>query len=195
MRKGKILIMEKQKIHRDMTIEDIFYCHPQKSQKLAQELTNIGLSCVGCSSASFETIESGLLSHGMGEEDIVNLVKRLNDILEEEVDASKVSITKKAAKKFIEICEGEGKSGYHLYLSEQAAGCSGFEYVLDFAKEIKKGDVVFFQHGLNVLISKHQEERLLGSEIDFVDGLQGAGFKVSNPNAKSSCGCGSSHGY
>lgn len=195
MCKGKVLIMEKQKIHREMTIEDIFYCHPQKSQKLAQELTNIGLSCVGCSAASFETIESGLMSHGMGDKEIDALIERLNKIIDEKVDLTKVSITEIAAKKFLQICEGEGKAGYHLYLSEKAAGCSGFEYVLDFAKEIKDKDIAFTEHGVSVLINKNQEERLLGCEIDFVDGLQGAGFKVSNPNAKSSCGCGSSHGY
>lgn len=187
--------MIEKKIHRDMTIEDIFYCFPQKSQKLAQELTNIGLSCVGCSAASYETVESGLLSHGMDEEDIDKLINKLNQILDEKVDTNTITITETAAKKFMEICKGDGKEGYHLYLSEKAAGCSGFEYILDFSKEVGEEDIAFSSHGINVLINKKQKKRLLGCEIDFIDGLQGAGFKVSNPNAKSSCGCGSSHGY
>jgi iron-sulfur cluster assembly protein len=187
--------MEKKKIHREMTIEDIFYCFPQKSQKLAQELTNIGLSCVGCSAASYETVESGMMSHGMNDEDIDGLIDRLNQILEEKMDLDSITITETAANKFMEICKGDDKEGYHLYLSEKPAGCSGFEYVLDFAKDIKEDDLKFSAHGMNVLINKNQKERLLGCEIDFIDGLQGAGFKVSNPNAKSSCGCGSSHGY
>ena len=182
-------------ITKDMTIEDIFTQFPQKSQKLAQELINFGLSCAGCAAASYETLESGLLSHGMGEDKLNELLEKLNNILNQEVDLTRVSITKKAAEKFIQVCKDDGKAGYGLRLFEQAAGCSGFEYVLDFSKEAKETDIVFEEHGVKIFIDKSSEERLLGCEIDFIDGLQGAGFKISNPNAKSSCGCGSSHGY
>jgi iron-sulfur cluster assembly protein len=185
----------KKNITKDMTIEEIFQKFPQKSQKLAQELTNIGLSCVGCSAASYETIESGLLSHGMDEEQLNKLLSRLNRVLEETTDATKVSLTKKAAEKFLQICKVEKKIGYGLRLKEIPAGCSGFEYVLEFAKKPLEEDLVFTFYGVDIFIDENQKERLLGCEIDYLDGLQSGGFKISNPNAKSSCSCGSSHGY
>ena len=61
-----------QTITRDMTIEEVFKRFPSKAQKLAQDMTNLGLHCVGCSASTWETIEAGLLGHGMGEEDLVD---------------------------------------------------------------------------------------------------------------------------
>lgn len=183
------------KISREMTIEDIFSFFPQKSQRLAQELTNIGLSCAGCASASFETIESGLLSHGFEEEKVDEVIDRLNTILDEEVDLTKITMTESAAKKFLEICKQDGKIGYALRLEEQAAGCSGLEYSMDFSKEANEDDLTFTSNNVDIHIHKNDAKRLVGCQVDYVDGLQGAGFKITNPNVKSSCGCGSSHGY
>lgn len=187
--------MKEQKITRDMTIEDIFFNFPQKSQKLAQEITNAGLHCVGCSSASYESIEMGLLSHGMSEDQIDTLVKRLNDVLEEVIDLSTITLTKAAAKKFNSVCKDEEKEGLALRLAEKAAGCSGFEYSLDFSESAKPTDEIFHSEGIEIHVHKGSVDRLRGCVVDYVDGLQGAGFKVTNPNVKSSCHCGTSHGY
>lgn len=186
--------MEK-KIHREMTIEDVFKKFPSKSQKLAQEMTNTGLHCVGCSASTWETIEAGMYSHGMSDEEIENLLTKLNTILEEKEDLSTITLTEKAAQKLRHIFDEEGKQGWGLRYGERAAGCSGFEYFLDYSEKAKPGDMILESQGIEIHIHQKSADRLMGSVIDYVDGLQGAGFKISNPNVKSSCGCGTSHGY
>lgn len=184
-----------QQIHRDMTIEDIFKQFPHKSQKLAQEMTNSGLHCVGCSASTWETIEGGMLGHGMKEEEIDNLIGRLNTILSEKEDLSTISLTEKAAQKFLAILADDGKAGWGLRFGEKAAGCSGFEFYLDYSEKPSADDLVIESNGVQIHIHQKSKSRLMGSVIDYVDGLQGAGFKISNPNVKSACGCGNSHGY
>ena len=182
-------------ITRGLTIEDVFKKFPSKSQKLAQEMTNAGLHCVGCSAATWETIEAGMYSHGFTDPQIDGLIGKLNAILAEEVDLATITVTPKAAKKLQAILEEEGKTGWGLRYGEKAAGCSGFEYFLDYSEKPKHGDMVFESNGIQVHLQAQSLDRLIGSVIDYVDGLQGAGFKISNPNVKSSCGCGTSHGY
>lgn len=185
----------KKKIHPHMTIEEILSLFPYKAQRLSQEITNAGLHCVGCHAATWETLEAGMMGHGMNQEAIDRLVGRLNALLDEEVDATTVTITKRAAKKYLEILEEEGKQGWGLRFSERMAGCNGFEYSLDYSEKALADDTTIESMGIQIHINNGMLKRLLGSEIDFVDGLQGSGFKVSNPNVRSSCGCGTSHGY
>jgi iron-sulfur cluster assembly accessory protein len=182
-------------IHRNMTIEEIFKKFPSKSQKLAQEMTSAGLHCVGCSAATWETLEAGMLSHDFEDTAIDALIGKLNAILTEKEDLSTITITERAAKKLQAILQEEGKSSWGIKFGEKAAGCSGFEYFLDFSETPKEDDTVITSAGIPIHVSKKSLNRLLGSQIDYVDGLQGAGFKISNPNVKSSCGCGTSHGY
>ena len=178
-----------------MTIEEILSLFPYKAQRLSQEITNAGLHCVGCHAATWETLEAGMMGHGMDEAAIERLVTRLNALLDEPVDHSTISITKRGAQKFLEILEEEGKQGWGLRLAERMAGCNGFEYSLDYSEKALADDTIFESQGIQIHVSKATVSRLLGSEVDFVDGLQGSGFKISNPNVKSSCGCGTSHGY
>lgn len=182
-------------ITRQMTIEEIFSSFPQKSQKLAQEITNAGLQCVGCQAATWETLEAGMLSHGFAEEEIDELVFRLNSILEEQIDGSTITLTKRAAEKFRTILKDEEKTGWGLRFGDRAAGCSGFEYTLDYSEKAKPSDKVFVCHEIEIHVDEKMVERLLGSEIDYIDGLNGSGFKISNPNVKGSCGCGKSQSY
>lgn len=182
-------------ISRDMTIEDIFSCFPSKSQKLAQEITNTGLHCVGCQAATWETLEAGMLGHGFAEAEIDALVGRLNAILAEESDLNTISLTARAAEKYRKILKEEEKAGWGLRFGDRAAGCSGFEYVLDYSEKALPDDEIFHSQGVEIHVNKKMADRLLGSEIDFVDGLNGSGFKISNPNAKGSCGCGKSQSY
>ena len=183
------------KIHRQMTIEEILSLFPYKAQRLSQEITNAGLHCVGCQAATWETLEAGMYGHGMADEAIERLINRLNALLEEEVDISTITISKRAATKYLEILADEGKQGWGLRFAERMAGCNGFEYSLDYSEKALPDDTTFESMGIQVHINNAMIGRLLGSEIDFVDGLHGSGFKVSNPNVKSSCGCGTSHGY
>ncbi len=182
-------------IHAQMTIEEILSLFPYKAQKLSQEITNAGLHCVGCHAATWETLEGGMKGHGMDQVAIDRLVGRLNALLNEKVDTSTVTITPRAAKKYLEILEEEGKQGYGIRFAERMAGCNGFEYSLDYSQKKTPNDVVVVSQGIEIHMEQSLVSRLLGSEIDYVDGLQGSGFKISNPNVRSSCGCGSSHGY
>ncbi|MDF2549145.1 MAG: hypothetical protein K0S07_212 [Chlamydiales bacterium] len=187
---------EKKNIHRQMTIEEILGMFPYKAQRLSQEITNAGLHCVGCNAASVETLEGGMLSHGKTDQQIDQLVERLNSLLEEKLDLSTIRLTPRAADKFSKILAEDGKTGYGLRFAEKLSGCNGFEYFLDFSEKADpEEDAIYLSEGIEIHVNKNQIERLLGSEIDYVEGLQGAGFKISNPNARSSCGCGSSHGY
>lgn len=183
------------KISRHMTIDEILGLFPHKAQKLSQELTNAGLHCVGCHAATWETLETGMIGHGKTNEQIDHLAGRLNALLEEKVDLSTVSLTPRSASKFMEIAAEENKQGWGIRFSEEMAGCNGFEYVLDFSEKAQPDDAIFVSQGIEVHVKKAVLPRLIGSEIDYIDGLRGAGFKISNPNVNSSCGCGSSHGY
>jgi iron-sulfur cluster assembly protein len=184
-----------EQITRTMTIEEILGGFPQKSQKLAQEITNAGLHCVGCQAATWETLEAGMLGHGFPEEEIDLLVARLNEILSEPVDTSTIKMTKRAAEKYTKILAEEGREGWGLRFGDKAAGCSGFEYVLDYSEKASPSDQTFLSHGVEIHVDQKLVSRLLGSEIDYVDGLNGSGFKVTNPNVKGSCGCGKSQSY
>lgn len=182
-------------IHRQMTIEEILGMFPNKAQRLSQEITNAGLHCVGCHAAVWETLEGGMYTHGKTDAQIDELVTRLNALLAEKVDLSTITITPRAVGKFLEILAEEGKMGWGLRFSEEMAGCNGFEYVLDFSEKADADDTIFPSNGIDIHVKNALLPRLMGSEIDYVEGLRGSGFKISNPNVGSSCGCGSSHNY
>ena len=183
------------KIHRKMTISNILAMFPDKAKRLARELGNAGLSCAGCNAASWETLEGGMLGHGKKEEEIDRLVERLNALLEEEVDKSTIALTPEAANKFMEFANNDGKQGWGLRFDEQMAGCSGFEYILDFSEKASADDEIFISHGIEIHVKRSSVPRLKGSRIDYVSGIRDSGFEVVNPNVRSACGCGSSHGY
>jgi len=185
----------KEKITPDMTIGEIFSKFPQKSQRLAQAMTNAGLHCSSCSAATWETLEAGMIGHGMTQAAIHKLVDQLNTILEEEIDLDTITLTPRAAKKFKEFATEEGNENFALRFGDTTGGCGGFQYILDFSEKAESDDAIYHSEGIEIHIKKGMLGRLLGSVIDYVDGLQGAGFKISNPNVRSSCGCGSSQGY
>lgn len=178
-------------IHRQMTIEDILSLFPNKAQKLSATITEAGLHCVGCQAAVFETLEGGMALHGKSEEEIDTLVTKLNALLQEKIDLSSIHLTESAAKKFLEILQEEGRNGVALRFSVEPMGCSGFEYVLDFSEERQDHDVVFSSHGVEIHVEESKVPSLLGTEIDYVEGARGSGFKITNPNENASCGsCG-----
>lgn len=187
---------QQERIHRHMTIEEILSLFPHKAQKLSQEITNAGLHCVGCHAATWETLEAGMYGHGMSDDQINKLLDRLNALLkEQDADATTITLTKRAAQKYLQILEEEGKQGWGIRLAERMAGCNGFEYVLDYSEKALPSDRVFKSQEIEIHVDNAIVKHMIGSEIDFVDGLRGSGFKVSNPNVRSSCGCGTSHGY
>ncbi|MCH9620708.1 MAG: Iron-sulfur cluster insertion protein ErpA [Chlamydiia bacterium] len=182
-------------IDRSMTVGEIFENHPMHAQKIANELMKIGLNCVGCGASTHETLEAGMYLHGKEESEIEDLVDVLNQIIKQKVDTSTITLTKRAADKFLAICETEDKKGSFLRFGDKLGGCSGFEYYLDFTLEKDDKDQLFHQHGVDIVVDKTSLSRLIGCEIDYLDGLNASGFKISNPNAKSSCSCGNSQSY
>jgi iron-sulfur cluster assembly protein len=101
-----------------------------------------------------------------------------------------VSITDVAAGKIRDlVAAGEGDQA--LRIAVRGGGCSGFQYAL--ALDAAKADDNVFEHnGVSVVVDKVSMQFVFGSEVDYVDGLQGAGFTVNNPNVVAACGCGSS---
>ncbi len=104
---------------------------------------------------------------------------------------SDISVSDRAARKIGDILKRE-PPGTMLRVSVEGGGCSGFQYKFDM-EQVKAGDdLVLAQGGSLVLIDPVSVQYLAGSEIDFVDELIGSSFKINNPNAAASCGCGTS---
>ncbi|MHB1469714.1 MAG: HesB/IscA family protein [Solirubrobacteraceae bacterium] len=104
-----------------------------------------------------------------------------------------ISITDKGAEKVREFLAGQDAnvSLAGLRVGVRGGGCSGFQYQLAFDEQ-RDGDEVFEDHGLKLLVDGPSLPYVRGSVIDYEEGLQGAGFKVNNPNVVAACGCGSS---
>jgi iron-sulfur cluster insertion protein len=102
-----------------------------------------------------------------------------------------VTVTERAAKRIAEIVAGEANARA-LRVSVEGGGCSGFQYKFDLVPEAQSGDVVLERSGAKVVIDQVSLGYLVGSEIDFVDDLIGASFRIHNPQATASCGCGTS---
>jgi iron-sulfur cluster assembly accessory protein len=102
-----------------------------------------------------------------------------------------LTITERAAKKIGQILKAE-PSGAMLRLSVLGGGCSGFQYKFDVESAKADDDVTIERDGVTMLVDPMSLQYLAGSEVDFVDDLIGASFKVNNPQAKTSCGCGTS---
>ncbi|MCA9615969.1 MAG: iron-sulfur cluster insertion protein ErpA [Sandaracinus sp.] len=103
-----------------------------------------------------------------------------------------IELTPKAADKVKEIRDAEGLEGQGLRVRVLGGGCSGFSYDLYFEDETSDLDQLFESHGIPIYVDMMSYQYLEGVEIDYVEGLHGAGFKFLNPQAKSTCGCGSS---
>jgi iron-sulfur cluster assembly protein len=103
-----------------------------------------------------------------------------------------ITLSDKAAEKIGELLAGQADTeGQALRVAVRGGGCSGFQYALAFDK-IKDDDNVFEVDGVSVIVDKVSMQFVFGSEVDYIEGLQGAGFQVNNPNVVAACGCGSS---
>ena len=105
---------------------------------------------------------------------------------------SAITLTDKAADKIRELLAGQDDAeSQALRVAVRGGGCSGFQYALAFDRR-KDDDHVFDDRGVAVIVDKTSMQFVFGSEVDYVEGLQGAGFCVNNPNVVAACGCGSS---
>jgi len=107
-----------------------------------------------------------------------------------------VTMTETAAKKVGELRLEEGKPDWGLRIRIVGGGCSGMSYELGWEDQQAADDSISESQGIKVYVDKHSAPYLSGTEIDYVDNeMLGSGFKINNPNVKSSCGCGQSHRF
>jgi iron-sulfur cluster assembly protein len=103
-----------------------------------------------------------------------------------------VTLTDKAASKVKELMNGQSEAGTaSLRVAVRGGGCSGFQYALAFDEQ-REGDEIFEHQEIRLLVDTESLPFVDGSEVDYVESLQGAGFAVNNPNVVASCGCGQS---
>jgi iron-sulfur cluster assembly accessory protein len=105
--------------------------------------------------------------------------------------AAPFTVSDRAARRVGEILKGE-PAGSMLRVSVEGGGCSGFQYKFDFDRNRADDDLVIEKLGATVLIDSVSVQYVAGSELDFVEDLIGSAFKIKNPNATASCGCGTS---
>ena len=110
----------------------------------------------------------------------------------ETVEKRGVSLSASAAARVAWLVAQEGKPGLMLRVSVSGGGCSGFQYGFSLDDTVNPDDRTFERDGVTAVIDEASLELLAGSEVDYVEDLVGASFQVKNPNAASSCGCGSS---
>ena len=184
-------------ITENMTVGDVISKYPEAAEVFGKH----GLSCIGCSVNTFEAVGVGARGHGMSDEQIASMLKEANETVAKKASephekhtlptTGEVILTKVAADKILELMKSQGKSSY-LKFGVSPGGCSGFTYQLEFVDAPNPDDIVMEKNGVKIAVSPQSMEKVNGVQIDFVDGLQGSGFKISNPNSHGGCGCGKS---
>ncbi|WP_435104472.1 iron-sulfur cluster insertion protein ErpA [Arhodomonas sp. AD133] len=115
----------------------------------------------------------------------------MTEIVEEE---ALLHFTDSAAAKVRELLDEEENTGLKLRVYISGGGCSGFQYGFMFDENEEAGDTVIEKNGVTLLVDPMSGAYLEGAEIDYVEGIEGAQFVIRNPNATTTCGCGSSFG-
>lgn len=105
---------------------------------------------------------------------------------------SPIIFTEAAATKVSELIAEEGNDELKLRVFITGGGCSGFQYGFTFEEEVSEGDTEVEKGGVTLLIDPASYQYLVGAEIDYTDGIEGSQFVIRNPNATTTCGCGSS---
>jgi iron-sulfur cluster assembly protein len=181
-------------ITRDMTIGDIVEQYPQA----AEIFTEYGLHCVGCHVASWETIEEGARGHGMDDETIDMMVRDANEVAEQNYDEKPgshpetVLVTKAAIGRVQQMALKMNKSQFVFRIGVTEGGCSGFSYIFEIEESARDTDKTFDVDGVKIVMSQESFDQLKGCTVDYIDTFSQSGFKVHNPQASTTCGCGSS---
>ncbi len=111
---------------------------------------------------------------------------------EEVMTPAPLVFTDSAATKVKALIDEEGNDGLKLRVFISGGGCSGFQYGFTFDENVNEDDAVIERGGVKLLIDSMSMQYLTGAEIDYTEGLEGAQFVIRNPNATTTCGCGSS---
>ncbi len=181
-------------ITKDMMISEIVEKYPQA----AEVFMEYGLHCVGCHVSAWETIYEGASGHGMDEEMIDMMIKDANTIAQESYAQTPgehpdtIVITKAAVERVKHIAQKMQKETYVFRVGIATGGCSGFSYTFDIEDVANETDKTWDVDGITVAMNQESYEKLLGCTIDYIDTLAQSGFKIHNPSASTTCGCGSS---
>ena len=105
-----------------------------------------------------------------------------------------ITLTEKAASKVKALLEKESKQNYGLRVGVTAGGCSSYMYDIDLEKAPNENDTVIEEKGIKIFMNPESITFMKGSTVDYIDSLQNSGFKINNPNVKTTCGCGHSVG-
>jgi iron-sulfur cluster assembly accessory protein len=116
----------------------------------------------------------------------------METVVEKKQSGTHFELTPKAVSKVKEILAQQSPSPLGLRVSVVGGGCSGFSYQMNFENETNGIDKVYEFEGLKVFVDQASLMYLKGTKIDYIESLEGAGFKFENPNVKTTCGCGSS---
>lgn len=103
-----------------------------------------------------------------------------------------ITVTEAAAQRILQLLADETEENLRLRVYVTGGGCSGFQYGFTFDSNLAEDDTLIIKDGAPVVVDSLSYQYLVGAEIDYEEGLQGSRFLVRNPNAKSTCGCGSS---
>ena len=109
-----------------------------------------------------------------------------------EIEERRIVVTENAARRIAALKTQEEAEKAFLRIAVSGGGCSGFQYGLSFDDQTNPDDQVFARDGVGIVIDEVSLDLLAGAEVDFVEDLMGAAFRINNPNAASSCGCGNS---
>ncbi len=172
-----------ERITKDTIISEAIRISPDAANLLFEE----GIHCVGCGVSGFESIEEGLSVHGKTDEEVEELVKRMNDAIPKKVSFGKMFITEKAIKALKEmLSETDDENSIRIAVTD---GCGGFEYDFSMVKSGEEGDVTITENDLTIHIEKKSEKLLVGATLDFVDTPRGSGFHIDNPNTSKGTDC------
>ncbi len=112
--------------------------------------------------------------------------------METQLQSSSLIFTSAAARKVKQLIQEEANPALKLRVFVSGGGCSGFQYGFTFDEKVEEGDTQVQNEGVILLVDPMSYQYLAGAEIDYTEGLEGAQFVIRNPNATSTCGCGSS---
>jgi iron-sulfur cluster insertion protein len=115
--------------------------------------------------------------------------KRTLDVVD---TAAPVIFTENAAAKVLELIQEDGNTDLKLRVCIESGGCSGLQYGFQFDENIREDDSVFTTNGVMLLVGSESRQYLAGAKIDYLEDIEGERFVIENPNAKSTCGCGTS---
>lgn len=185
--KAKKEIIKPNKFSKSDIVSEVITKYPGA----VEVLLSFGLNCVGCSLSTADSIEVGARSHGMGDDQIKDIMKALNEgaakYAKEMMCVNGIFMSPMAEKAILNVASEEKKNGQPLRVEVQGDCCQDRQYLLDFDKQ-KADDVIYEFPKVKIIASPINAEKFKGSTIDFLDGPMGTGFKIDNPKANS-CKC------